>query len=210
VKASAFVREMIEREEWVPRTKRCGWDETRQLYFAYLDYKKIPTFGVGHKIERGDDFSEGRTEAEVYDLFARDVARFEDAIAQHVTVPLEQHEYDALICFAYNCGPESLRPGFHEDKRNTAIWYLNLGRKDLVPQYLLAWDKVDGVQDKVLHARRAREGKLFVTPYSAPAEGAEDSWQEEAMRAFSLASDLRALVDDDGRELREYPEIYNS
>ncbi|WP_423383686.1 lysozyme [Burkholderia sp. LMG 32019] len=42
--------------------------------------------------------------AEAQTLFDRDVARIETTVKKAISVPLYQHEYDALVSLAYNMG----------------------------------------------------------------------------------------------------------
>ena len=70
---------------------------------AYLDSRGLPTIGVGHT---GPEVHLGLvwTDAQVREAFARDIARFEEAINGAVRVALEPHQFDALVSFAFNVG----------------------------------------------------------------------------------------------------------
>lgn len=69
---------------------------------AYIDSVGVWTIGVGHT---GPEVSSGVewTEAKCRDVFAQDLARFEDAVNQ-VKAPLAQNQFDALVSFAFNVG----------------------------------------------------------------------------------------------------------
>src|SRR3990167_5343865 len=76
----------------------------------YRDVKGIWTFGVGHTKAAGkpDPATLPKGEAApieaVFDVFRRDIARFEDRVNRAVKVPLAAHEFDALVSFDYNTG----------------------------------------------------------------------------------------------------------
>jgi lysozyme len=86
---------------------------------AYLDTKGIPTIGVGHT---GPEVYMGLvwTMQQVEDAFADDIQWAEDAVNRYVTVPLEQHQFDALVSFVFNIGETQFR-------RSTLLKTLNTG-----------------------------------------------------------------------------------
>ena len=80
----------------------------------YLDVKDIWTFGIGHTAAAGPpdparmprgmpaDLDAGIREA--FRLFRTDLATYEAEVLRAVKVPLEPHEFDALVSFHYNTG----------------------------------------------------------------------------------------------------------
>lgn len=80
----------------------------------YLDVKDIWTFGIGHtaaagppdpaRMQRGmpTDLDAGVREA--FRIFRTDLAAYEAEVLRAVKVPLEPHEFDALVSFHYNTG----------------------------------------------------------------------------------------------------------
>ncbi len=176
---SKLGRQFLSHNEWIPRTAVCGWDEAKQLYFPYLDYvgkkllkageqeeaQKYLTVGIGHLVGAGN-FSAGLTEDQVAELFAQDLGKYEAAVSENVTVPLEQHEFDALVSFCFNEGVGAVNPA-----KNSAIRALNQGKRQLVPSLLLPWDITNGRHDPGLRNRRKAEGYLFSHPY--PVEAVE-------------------------------------
>ncbi|MEC9291379.1 MAG: lysozyme [Pseudomonadota bacterium] len=118
----------------------------------------LPTIGYGHLIQSGEDFSEGISEIEAEDLLKRDVQVATDAVRTHVSVPLNQNQFDALVSFGYNVGAKNF-----ED--STLIKRLNNGAYDEAASEFKRWNKitVDGkkVVSRGLIKRRAREEALF-------------------------------------------------
>jgi lysozyme len=80
----------------------------------YLDVKGVWTFGIGHTRAAGSpdpahmprgmpaDLDSGTREA--FRIFRADLARYEAEVLRAVKVPLEPHEFDALVSFHYNTG----------------------------------------------------------------------------------------------------------
>ncbi|MEH0072931.1 lysozyme [Pannonibacter sp. Pt2-lr] len=80
----------------------------------YRDVKQVWTFGIGHTAAAGapdpatmphgmpEDLDAGIREA--FRVFRADLARYEVAVLRAVKVPLEPHEFDALVSFHYNTG----------------------------------------------------------------------------------------------------------
>lgn len=97
----------------------------------YLDQGGKPTIGFGHLIRPSEHFDR-ITKEEGIDLLREDVAEAEDAINDLVTIPLEQHEFDALTIFVYNVGRGAL-------KNSTTLKVINSGDKNEVPKWLMKW-----------------------------------------------------------------------
>lgn len=80
----------------------------------YLDVKDIWTFGIGHAAAAGPpdparmprgmpaDLDVGIRDA--FRIFRTDLATYEAEVLRAVKVPLEPHEFDALVSFHYNTG----------------------------------------------------------------------------------------------------------
>ncbi|WP_249200476.1 lysozyme [Thetidibacter halocola] len=80
----------------------------------YTDVKQVWTFGIGHTAAAGEpdpaamprgmpaNLDAGIREA--FGVFRADLARYEAAVLSAVKVPLEPHEFDALVSFHYNTG----------------------------------------------------------------------------------------------------------
>lgn len=86
---------------------------------AYRDSVGVLTIGVGHT---GPDVYEGLiwTDDQIKSALAKDLNRFEMAINDGVKVGLEQHQYDALVSFAFNVGEGAF-------KTSTLLKKLNAG-----------------------------------------------------------------------------------
>lgn len=74
---------------------------------AYLCPAKVWTIGVGHT---GPEVVEGMqvSQAVANQLLRDDLKRFEKAVIELITVPLDQYEFDALVSFTFNCGAGAL------------------------------------------------------------------------------------------------------
>jgi lysozyme len=74
---------------------------------AYRDSEGYWTIGVGHllSLDKSADFSSlVWTSEKCEQVFAEDLAKYEKAVNDSVHVPLEQHQFDALVSFAHNIG----------------------------------------------------------------------------------------------------------
>lgn len=117
---------------------------------AYQDTKGIWTIGVGHT---GPHVCEGLawTNQQIEDAFKDDVEWAEDAVNGYCNVPLEQHQFDALVSWVFNIGETAFR-------RSTALKLLNKKLYDEVPDALLMWNK----PPEIIPRRRA-EAEQFAT-----------------------------------------------
>lgn len=190
MRTSAIGQAFIAHWEWIPRSTRCGWDPLRQLYFPYKDYRGFPTFGIGHLIRSGEDFSSGLTEFAVMQIFAGDLVPVEEAIKKYVTMPLTQHQFDALVDFGFNEGTERLNPNDTPSNPggNSAIKLLNMGRYELVPEHLEAYCNSAGQHDPGLLNRRKAEGTVWGMP------DAPEDFSDEARIAYARRFGIFDLV----------------
>lgn len=132
-------------------------------YQAYLDTlakPAVPTIycGLTKGVKMGMCITEEQGEA----MFRKELAVYEDAVEKYVKVPLNQNQFDALVSFVYNCGPNAL-------KNSTLLKRLNAGKYAEVPAQLARWNKAGGKVWPGLTRRRAAEGALFMEPVEAEA-----------------------------------------
>src|SRR6185295_8016403 len=78
---------------------------------AYVDLVGVLTIGWGHTNATGRRFTADTlwTQAECDAALREDMAKFESGVRSLVKVELEQHRFDALVSFAYNCGVANLK-----------------------------------------------------------------------------------------------------
>jgi GH24 family phage-related lysozyme (muramidase) len=117
----------------------------------YRDSVGLWTIGIGHLIQPGESFPEVMTDQEVYDLFRKDLKRYEDPINKNVTVPLTQNMYDALVSFVFNIGVN----GFIG---STALRKLNQKDYKGAADAMLMWNKPPEIM-----GRRESEVKQFLS-----------------------------------------------
>lgn len=121
----------------------------------YHDSAGIPTVGVGHVIREGDsvDPEHGITEEQARVWLREDVKIAERAVTEFVTVPLAQHQFDALVSFVFNVGTGAF-------KGSTLLKKLNRGEPRASEQFK-RWAFAGGRIVAGLVDRRAREKMLF-------------------------------------------------
>lgn len=101
---------------------------------VYTDSVGVATYGIGvthwaigdEAFSRLPDAMPADIDAAVihaFDLFDRVLEQYEGAVNDAVKVPLEQHEFDALVHFTYNVGGPNLR-------RSRLLRMINAGQKD--------------------------------------------------------------------------------
>ena len=140
---------------------------------VYKDSAGKPTIGVGHlltNVEKATNkiniagsavlLDHGITKQQALDLLAQDVKMAEDAVNSHITVPLNQNQFDALVILTFNIGTN----GFE-----VSSVLKDINAKDFadVPADFLKWNKItkNGVHvvDDGLVRRRKLEVALFQT-----------------------------------------------
>lgn len=111
----------------------------------------VPTIGFGttEGVQMGDTI----TPPKALERSIDDIAKFEGAIKQCVTVPLFQHEYDSMTSFSYNVGS-------HAFCNSTLVRLLNAGRYEEACDELRKWVYAGGRKLQGLVNRREAERKL--------------------------------------------------
>lgn len=113
-----------------------------------------PTIGIGHVVKRYENFDNGITEQEAYELFADDITAYEDAVKAAVTRELTQEQFDALTSWTYNLGGGNLR-------RSVLLKRVNARHDDDVPHQMFRWSKAGGRTLRGLQRRRKAEGIIW-------------------------------------------------
>lgn len=123
----------------------------------YLDVKDVWTFGIGHtaaagppdpaRMPRGmpDDLNAGIREA--FRLFRTDLVAYEAEVLRAVKVPLEPHEFDALVSFHYNTGGIA---------KAALTRHLNAGNRAAAAAAFMGW-----LKPAAIRSRREAERDLF-------------------------------------------------
>jgi lysozyme len=116
---------------------------------AYRDHDDQWTVGYSHKSDVSETMVISIEQAVRW--LAEDLGRYEDFVAKTVHVPLQQHQFDALVAFAYDLGTDTL---WHSD----LLAFLNAHQYDRAADAFLEFG--DGVRDR----RRMAERDLFRAP----------------------------------------------
>jgi lysozyme len=111
----------------------------------------VPTLGFGttEGVKLGDTI----TPPKAVTRALQDVAKYEGAVKQCVTVPLHQHEYDAALQISYNIGPTAFC-------NSTIVKRFNAGDYAGACDAFLMWNKAGGKVIRGLVVRREAERKL--------------------------------------------------
>jgi lysozyme len=123
----------------------------------YRDSVGVWTYGIGHtlgagypdpaKMLRGMPSNLDAALRDVFDLFRRDVAKYEAAVNRAVKVPITQAQFDALVSFHYNTGAIG---------RASLVKRLNAGDVAGATAGFMAWKKPPEIIE-----RRKAEQALF-------------------------------------------------
>lgn len=120
---------------------------------AYLDSVGVPTIAWGRTkdVKMGDTCTQEQADA----WFDEEMPEYEGYINDSVTVPLEQHQFDALTSFVYNLGPASLR-------HSTLLLKLNQGNYIVAADEFPKWNRAGGKVLAGLTRRRQAERAMFI------------------------------------------------
>lgn len=94
------------------------------------------------------------TAEKAQEVFVEDMKVYEDKVKHFVTVPLNQHQFDALVSMAFNVATANF-------VRMLEISEMNKGIFDKVPDAMMHFNVSGGRILKGLTRRRKMEGELF-------------------------------------------------
>ena len=125
---------------------------------AYVCSAGVLTIGYGTTIYPNGNFVKltdtcTKEQAETY--LKNDLKRFESAVNRLVGLPINQNQFDALVCFTYNVGVGNLQS-------STLLKMINLNRFEEASLQFERWNKAGGKELKGLTLRRLAEKKLFL------------------------------------------------
>lgn len=125
----------------------------------YLDSVGVWTIGIGHTkaaggvnpemMDKGMPANLNAAVDEAIELFAVDLKSYEERVNEAVKVPLQQHEFDALVSFDFNTG------GIF---RANLTKHLNAGNRTKAAQAFMGW-----LRPPEIRKRRTAEMNLFIT-----------------------------------------------
>lgn len=119
---------------------------------AYKCAAGVWTIGVGHT---GANVKEGMviTKEKSRELLKADLSRFEKAVNTYIKVPLEQHQFDALISLAFNIGVGNF-------SKSTLVKKINANATiEEIEFQFKQWRLAGG--KPILLPRRKREARLY-------------------------------------------------
>ena len=124
---------------------------------VYKDSAGYPTAGEGHLVLPQDHLKVGDviTKEQADKFLLNDVSGAENAVNSSVKIVLNQDQFDACVCLAFNIGG-------HAFCNSTLVAKIN-GHEpfDVLAQYWLEWDHAGGKIDAGLEHRRHLELKLY-------------------------------------------------
>ena len=127
--------------------------EEGEVLHAYRCAAGVWTIGVGHT--GGVTPNMKITKEQSRQLLKSDLCRFEKAVNETIKHPLLQHQFDALVSFAFNVGAPAFKGSTLAKKINAnAPW-------SEIRAEFLRWNKAGGKVLVALTSRRKREAKLF-------------------------------------------------
>lgn len=123
---------------------------------AYVCPAGVLSIGYGHtkNVKKGDVITKDGAE----ELLKKDLKEFEEAVTAMLDireVAVNQCQFDALVCFAFNVGTKAL-------DTSTLLKKLTIGDVEGASDEFLRWNKAGGKVLEGLTRRRQAERRLFL------------------------------------------------
>lgn len=118
----------------------------------YIDTQGLWVIGYGHLIRDRERFDELISREQAEWLFLQDVELYQQLIAQCITVPINQNQFDALMSLAFSLGPEGIQ-------HSVIVQAINRRHYSAA---LTLWQR-EGEKQNSLAIQRQAEAALFQT-----------------------------------------------
>lgn len=134
----------------------CAAPSGNGMFKPYVCPGGVLTIGWGHTNHHGRQFAADAlwTPAECDEAFREDMREFEAEVRRRVNVRLNQHQFDALISFTYNCGSGNFAA-------STLLRKVNVGDFAAAALEFHKWNKANKQVLLGLVRRRASEALMF-------------------------------------------------
>jgi len=95
---------------------KVGYDAQKKLWFPHKSFEGgSDTIGYGHKIQKGEDFSKGITDAQAEELLKKDLVKAKDQVYKELGgMKLTPKQEEMFIDFVFNMGTLKKFPKFTE------------------------------------------------------------------------------------------------
>lgn len=120
----------------------------------YGDIAGIMTIGFGHRIKKGEVFTQIDA-GEGEEILKHDINASESALNQCLNVDVTQNQFDSLCSLVFNIGGAAFL-------KSTLLHKLNNGNIEGAADEFLRWDHAGGVESEGLLKRRIAERELFL------------------------------------------------
>jgi GH24 family phage-related lysozyme (muramidase) len=102
--------------KYVENGNKVGYDKNKKLWFPHKSVEGgSDTIAYGHKIQSGEDFSAGITDAQAEDLFKKDIQKAKSQINKELKgIKLTPKQEEMFIDFVFNMGTLKKFPKFTE------------------------------------------------------------------------------------------------
>lgn len=124
---------------------------------AYEDVAVPGLWTIGYGFIEGVQEGDRITKEQATERLKRELVKYEQAVVNSAGLNLNQNEFDALVCFAFNIGTEGM-------KKSSVIKAHRRGDKQAAARAFALWNKAGGKVWAGLTRRRAAEAALYLEP----------------------------------------------
>ena len=138
---------------------RLANDNTFDILMGNVTIKELfdQDIDVPLLVDPSQEFLSNTTKMEILDGmidYYVEVEEYEKYVDTYVEVPLKQNQFDSLVAWTFNLGPNALAS-------STLLKVLNAGNYEEVPAQIKRWNKANGKVLEGLVRRREAEALLF-------------------------------------------------
>jgi lysozyme len=160
---------------------------------AYMLYgEKYFTIGVGHSYDPLITANTVWTDEQINTALQKDVQKFEKYVEKHVKIPLNQHQFNALVSYTFNRGEGGIKE----------LAAHSITHQEYADNMVRYWGKAVKFKDALIQ-RRKKERALFLKDFTSTKKSTKEIVKEVLAGKWGVGAERKQRLTEAGYNYKE-------